>query len=248
MDRDVQATLPSKFSIMLDLIFSGGRLVWLLVGCSVVSFAIFLERYLYFHRATINVPQLLEGLANLIRRRNFAEAMHQCALAPGPVPRVMRSALMRHDYSRDYLRDIVQEAGQLEVPRVERSLRVLLTIAYVAPLIGLLGTLLGLLDTFGHVNGGVGAATSLSLADGVYRSLVTSASGLIVAIPSYVLYAFLVSRAKNLLHDIERGGIEIINLIEDSRQESEIISITDGDKLKVAEPKESRRNMKRRRP
>lgn len=232
---------------MLDLIFSGGRLVWLLVGCSVVSFAIFLERYLYFHRATVNVGQLLEGLANLIRRKNFAEAMHQCALAPGPVPRVMRTALMRHDYSREYLRDIVQEAGQMEVPRVERSLRVLLTIAYVAPLIGLLGTLLGLLDTFGQVNGGVGAATSLSLADGVYRSLVTSATGLIVAIPSYVLYAFLVSRAKNLLHDIERGGIEIINLIEDSRQESEIIAITDRDKLSLAEPGNQKGNKKRRR-
>lgn len=234
---------------MLDLIFSGGRLVWLLVGCSVVSFAIFLERYLYFHRATVNVGQLLEGLANLIRRKNFAEAMHQCALAPGPVPRVMRTALMRHDYSREYLRDIVQEAGQMEVPRVERSLRALLTIAYVAPLIGLLGTLLGLLDTFGQVNGGVGAATSLSLADGVYRSLVTSATGLIVAIPSYVLYAFLVSKAKNLLHDIERGGIEIINLIEDSRQESEIISITDRDKLSLAESSDKKQqgNKKRRR-
>ncbi len=211
---------------MLELIFSGGRLVWLLVGCSVLCFAVFLERYLYFHRATIDVGQLLEGLANLIRRRNFAEAMHQCALTPGPVARVMRTALMRHDYPREYLRDIVQEAGQLEVPRVERSLRVLLTIAYVAPLLGLLGTLLGLLDTFDDVNRGVGTATSLSMAGGVYRSLVTSATGLIVAIPAYVLYSFLVSRAKNLLHDIERGGIEVINLIEDSRQQSEIISIS----------------------
>ena len=233
---------------MLDLIFSGGRLVWLLVGCSMVSLAVFLERYLYFHRATINVGQLLEGLANLIRRKNFGEAMHQCSLTPGPVARVMRTALMRHDYSREYLRDIVQEAGQMEVPRVERSLRVLLTIAYVAPLIGLLGTLLGLLDTFGQVNSGAGVATSLSLASGVYKSLVTSATGLIVAIPSYVLYAFLVSRAKSLIHDIERGGIEIINLIEDSRQESEIISIAEGERRKRQEEKQdSSRDRKRRR-
>ncbi len=210
---------------MLDLIFSGGPLVWILVGCSMVCFAIFLERFLYFHRASVNIGQLLDGLANLIRRRKFAEAMHQCALTPGPAARVMRTALMRHDYSREYLRDIVQEAGQLEVPRVERSLRILLTIAYVAPLIGLLGTLLGLLDTFGEVNQGVGVASSFSLAGGVYRSLVTSATGLIVAIPSYVLYSFLASRAKLLLHDIERGGIEIINLIEDSRQQTSIISI-----------------------
>jgi biopolymer transport protein ExbB len=212
---------------MLELIFDGGQLVWLLVGCSVLTFAVFLERYLYFHRASVDVGQLLEGLANLIRRKNFAEAMHQCSLTPGPVARVMRTALMRHDYPREYLRDIVQEAGQLEVPRVERSLRVLLTVAYVAPLIGLLGTLLGLLETFREVDSAVGGAASFSMAGGIYRSLVTSATGLIVAIPAYVLYSFLVSRAKNLIHEIERGGIEVINLIEDSRQQSEIISISD---------------------
>ena len=195
--------------MLLELIFSGGRLVWLLVGCSVVC----------------------------------------CALTPGPVARVMRTALMRNDYPREYLRDIVQEAGQLEVPRVERNLRVLLTIAYVAPLVGLLGTLLGLLDTFSQVNTGAGAATSASMADGVYRSLVTSATGLIVAIPAFVLYSFLVSRAKNLLHDIERGGIEIINLIEDSRQQSEIISINERERLTSADEKRSQGGKKsRRRP
>ena len=215
--------------LWLDLILSGGHLVWLLIGCSMVTFVVFFERYLYYHRASVDVGQLLEGLANLIRRKNFAEAVQQCAITPGPVARVMHQALMRHDYPRDHLRDVVQEAGQLEVPRVERSLRVLLTVAYVAPLIGLLGTLLGLLDAFDAVNGGGAAATSNSLAKGVYRSLVTSATGLIVAIPAYVLYSFLASRAKNLIHDIERGGIEVINLIEDSRHQREIIAFTAND-------------------
>ncbi len=226
---------------MLDLIFSGGHLVWLLIGCSVVAFVVFFERYLYFHRASIDVGQLLEGLANLIRRKNFAEALHQCSITPGPVARVMHSALMRHDYPREYLRDVVREAGQLEVPRVERSLRVLLTIAYVAPLIGLLGTLLGLLDTFETLNKGAAGATSFSLASGVYLSLVTSATGLIVAIPSYVLYSFLGSKAKHLIHDIERGGIEIVNLIEDSRRQQEIIQFSSGPtkELKFAEDADS---------
>ena len=227
--------------MLVELIFDGGHLVWLLVACSVVSLAVFLERCLYFHRASMDVGQLLEGLANLLRRRNFAEAMHQCVLTPGPVARVMRTALMRHDYPREYLRDIVQEAGQLEVPRVERSLRVLLTIAYVAPLIGLLGTLLGLLDTFGEVTKGAGAATSFSMAGGVYRSLVTSAAGLVVAIPSYVLYSFLASRAKKLLHDVERGGIEVINLIEDSRRQGEIISISERERVAEEEEKDKQR-------
>ena len=107
---------------------------------------------------------------------------------------------------------------------------------------------MGLIAAFTAVANANPAEKADLLSASISVAMNTTAFGLIVAIPSYVLYAFLVSQAKGLLHDIERGGIEIINLIEDSRQEREIISITDGDKLKVAaESKEDRRDKKRRR-
>lgn len=207
--------------MLLDLITKGGPLIWLLIGCSLVAFAIFLERYFAYHRATINVSDFLHGLSNLIRKKNFAEALHECAGTPGPVARVIHSAVIRHEAPRSELKEIVEEAGQLEVPKLERYLSALLTIAYVAPLIGLLGTVIGLTDSFMAVNRSGGFATPAEISKGVYTSLVTSAVGLSVAIPTYVLYAYLAATARTLIHDMERGGIEIVNIICDSRAQRE---------------------------
>ncbi len=205
---------------MIDLITKGGPLIWLLLGCSLLALGIFLERFFYFHRSAIDVGELLQGLANLVKKKNYAEARHECAGTPGPVARVVKSALMRHELARTDLKDVVQEAGQLEVPKLERYLPVLLSICYVAPLIGLLGTVLGLTDTFIRLKNGNGFATPGELSQGVYESLITSAGGLVVAIPAYLLYAYLAAFVKSLIHDMERGGIEIVNIITDNRPEA----------------------------
>ncbi|MEO0445125.1 MAG: MotA/TolQ/ExbB proton channel family protein, partial [Verrucomicrobiota bacterium] len=94
----------------------------------------------------------MNGLGNLIRKRNIAEALHEAAGTPGPVARVVHSAILRHELSRGELKEIVQEAGQLEVPQLEKNLAVLRNLAYVAPLIGLLGTVIGLLRTFVQIS------------------------------------------------------------------------------------------------
>jgi biopolymer transport protein ExbB len=212
---------------MKELITQGGPLIFLLLGCSLLAVGIFLERFFHYHRSTIVVQDLLQGLGNLISRKNYAEALHVCAGTPGPVARVMKAVLTRHEADRTELKEIAQEAGQLEVPRLERSLPVLLSIAYIAPLIGLLGTVLGLLDTFLPVVQN-GYATNTELARGIYRSLVTSAAGIAVAIPSYVLYAYLAQNAKTLMHDMERAGIEMVNLLLQSRQTTDIVEFKEG--------------------
>lgn len=194
--------------------------MWLLLGCSVLALAIAVERYLYFHRARLDVGDLLQGLSNLIRKKNYAEALYECTGATGPVARVIRVAIERHEAPRNELKEIVQEQGQLEVPRLERYLAVLLTIAYVAPLIGLLGTTLGLVQTFIAMNAASGFATPIELSKGVYQSLITSAAGLVVAIPSFILYSYLATSARSLMHDMERGGIEIVNILIDARKDS----------------------------
>ena len=202
---------------MLDLIFKGGPLVWLLLCCLALSLAIFLERLAYFHRATMNIGEFLAGLASLIRRRNYAEALQECVATRVPVGRVLHAALLRHHTPREQLKEIVQEAGQLEVPRLERYLSVLNGIAHAAPLIGLLGTVAGLIDTFTKLNEVNGYAAPADVARGVYQSLITSALGLVVAIPSFLFYAFLTAKARHQMHDLERAGIEVVNIIEDNR-------------------------------
>jgi len=197
--------------------------MWLILFCSVVSVAVFFERLIYLHRVTIRVGEFLRGLAILIRHRNYAEALHECAGTPGPVARVIHAAVIHHGVSRSELKDIVQEAGQLEVPKLERNLTILTTLAYVTPLIGLLGTVTGMIDAFVTISSHSGLASSTEIAAGIYQSLLTTAASLVVAIPTAVAYSFLSSRAQMLLHDMERGGIEIVNLITEKRAGAEII-------------------------
>src|SRR5207237_247709 len=126
--------------------------MWPIVVCSIIAIAGFAERLFYFHRATIHVGEFLKGLSNLIRRRNFAEALHESAGTPGPVARVIHAAIIRHDAPRAELRDIVQESAQLEVPKLERFLGVLATIAFLAPLLRFLGTVAGIVDAESRID------------------------------------------------------------------------------------------------
>jgi biopolymer transport protein ExbB len=209
---------------MIDYIQKGGLLMWPLLVCSVVAIAVFAERLFYFHRATIHVGEFLQGLSNLVQRRNFAEALHESAGTPGPVARVIHAAIIRHDAPRAELREIVQEAGQLEVPKLERFLGVLATLAYVAPLLGLLGTVAGMIDAFGTLSSNGGYATVTELSNGVYKSLLTTAAGLVVATPTFVAYSYLSSRVNSLMHEMERAGIEVVHMLTDREPRGDIIS------------------------
>jgi biopolymer transport protein ExbB len=209
---------------MIDYIQKGGLLMWPILICSVISIAVFAERLLYLHRTTIHVGEFLQGLSNLIKRRNFAEALHETAGTPGPVARVIHTALIRHDAPRTELREIVQEAGQLEVPKLERFLGVLATLAYLTPLLGLLGTVAGMIDTFAALNATGGYASVAELSAGIYKSLLTTAAGLVVATPTFVAYSYLSSRVNALMHDMERAGIEVVHMLSDQRQAADIIT------------------------
>lgn len=203
------------------LIEQGGLLVWLLLGLAFVGAVCIIERLFFFHRARINVADLLVGLRQHIRRGAFQEAQHEAARAPGPVARVAHAALLRHYLPRRDLRDVVQEAGQLEVPRIEKNIRVILAVALLAPLVGMLGTVLGMLEAFAKVNERGGFAVPAELNAGVFTALITSVVGLTFAVPMYLFYLYFLGRAKRLMHRIERAGIEIVNLVADARENPE---------------------------
>jgi biopolymer transport protein ExbB len=212
---------------MLDYMQKGGPLMWLILLCSVIAAAVFAERVTYFYRASIRVGEFLRGLSNLIQRRNFAEALHECAGTPGPVARVIHAAIIRHEAPREELKDIVQEAGQLEMPNLERNLGLLATVALITPLIGLLGTVTGLIKTFVTMSSHSGLASTTDLSDGIYQSLLTTAGGLVVAIPAFAAYSYLSSRVNALMRDMERGGIEVVGLITGAREREEGVQIID---------------------
>ncbi len=216
---------------MLDYMQKGGPLMWLILLCSVVAVAVLAERLLYLHRATINVGEFLQGVSNLIRNRNFAEARIECQAASVPVTRVIHAAILRHRLPRQELREIVQEAGQLEVPRLERHLGILVGIGYLTPLIGLLGTVTGFIQAFVQLSANNGYATLPDVSAGIYQSLLTTAAGLVVAIPTILGYCYLSSRVTAMLHDMERAGIEVVHLLTETQLESSIVEFQPSSQL-----------------
>jgi biopolymer transport protein ExbB len=199
---------------MLELMQKGGPAMWGIMALSIVGVAVFLERLVYLHRAQVRVGEFLRGLANLVRDDRLEEVRKQCLATPGPVARVALSAVLARECPRAELRDIVQEAAQLEVPRLERHLSLLGGISYAAPLLGLLGTVLGLLEAFYLISTQGGYATVADLSGAVYQSLISAAAGLAVAIPALIAAGYLNARVQDLVHDMERAGIEMVNLLK----------------------------------
>lgn len=214
---------------MDELLQHGGPVLWLQAVLAFFSVVFVVERLLYFHGARINTADFLLGIANHVRRKAFAEAIHEASRAPGPVSRVAHSVLIRHHMQRSDLRDVAEEAVCIEVPRIEKNLRALLGIALIAPLAGLLGTVLGLIDVFMEINlpSGGGDVTHAGMAGGIFESLVTTAAGLTIATGTYVFYLSMLGKGNRLLHRLQRTGIEVVNLIADSRSETEIVSFRD---------------------
>jgi len=125
---------------------------------------------------------------------------------------------------------MVQEAGQLEVPRIERRLGILLAIAHIAPLLGLLGTIVGILTSFVEVADLPHLATATDLSQGVSTALITTAVGLVVAVPAYLMHGYLSSRARRILHDVERAGIEALHLVDEAGEgeDQTVVAINEG--------------------
>ncbi len=209
------------------LIEKGGPITWVQVALALFAAVFIVERLFFFHRARISVGDLLVGLSNHVRRKAYAEAQLEASRAPGPVARVAHSVLLRHHLDRSDLRDVAQEAGQLEVPRIEKNLRSILAVALLAPLTGMLGTVLGLAETFQRMSERGGFAGQAELSSGVLQALVNTALGLIIAIPAYLFYLYFLGRAKRLVHRLERTGIEMVNMVCDARSDTAIVSMQD---------------------
>lgn len=185
----------------------------LLLLVSAVAISVFVERILHYHRAQINSAEFLAGVRNVLKRENVVEALSICEATPGPVPRLVKTAILNRERGRDGVREALEEAGLLEVPRLEEKLNLLATIAQIAPLMGLLGTVLGFMHTFATIEQKGLNAYGADLSRGVWEALICTALGLAVAIPSYAGYNYLVNRVNSIVLDMEKASTEILNIV-----------------------------------
>jgi biopolymer transport protein ExbB len=134
--------------MLKTLFFQGGPMIWLILAASALALVVFIERVLHYHRAQINSMEFLNGVRNVLKRDNVVEAISICDATPGPVARLVKVAIINREKGRDGVREALEEAGLVEVPPLESKLNLLATIAQIAPLMGLLGTVLGFIQVF----------------------------------------------------------------------------------------------------
>src|SRR6266853_732153 len=198
---------------MPNLLANGGTMLWVILLAGAVGIAVFIERVLHYHRAQINSAEFLNGVRTVLKRDNVVEALSICDATPGPVARLVKTAILNRDHGRDRVREALEEAGLAEVPRLEDKLNLLATVAQLAPLLGLLGTVLGFIETFMRMqNQGLYAHLS-QLSGGIWQALVCAAAGLAVAIPAHAAYNYLVNRVNSIVLDMERAATEIVNIV-----------------------------------
>jgi biopolymer transport protein ExbB len=195
------------------LLKHGGLMMWLLLLASAVAIAVFLERFLHYHRAQINSNEFINGVKNVVRRDNIVEAISICEATPGPVARLVKTAILARDRGREGVREALEEAGLLEVPRLEEKLNLLATIAQITPLMGLLGTVLGFIQVFRTLQNQTTYPNVADLSGGVWEALICTALGLAIAIPCYAGYNYLVSRVNAIVLDMEKAATEILNIV-----------------------------------
>lgn len=194
----------------LNIIQMGGPVMWLLLVASVASGLAWLDKMFHLHRAQIKTQDFLDGIYNVLRRGNAVEAVTLCEDAPGPVAHVVRAGILKADEDPAEIARALQAAGLQEIPRLEKNLVVLATFAKLTPMIGLLGTILGMITTLGVLQAAGQSAHSTQLADGLRQALISSAAGLTIAIPCYAGYNFLVSRVEDIVLDMELASSEIL--------------------------------------
>jgi biopolymer transport protein ExbB len=198
------------------LLSKDGLVLWLILLVSAVAIVVFIERFLHYHRAQINSTEFLNGVRNVLRRDNVVEAISICDATPGPVARLVKTAILNRDHGRDRIREAIEEAGLVEVPRLEDKLNLLATIAQLAPLLGLFGTVLGFIQIFQRIQDAGLYAHAGMLSGGVWQALICAAAGLAIAIPAHAGYNYLVSRVNSIVLDMERAATEIVNIVTES--------------------------------
>jgi biopolymer transport protein ExbB len=187
--------------------------MWVLLGLALLGLMLFIERSLYLHRGQIRAKAFVDGIKNTLAKRRLVEALTLCEETPGPVAAVVKAALLHANDSADQMRFHVQEAGIVELPALERRLGSIAAIAQVAPLVGLLGTVLGMIGTFAAFEKGGNYAMAGALSAGMWQALLAAAASLMLAIPAHLAYHFLSGRVRAIVRDVEWSGNEIMKYL-----------------------------------
>jgi biopolymer transport protein ExbB len=202
----------------VNWITSGGWLMIPIYACSFVSVALILERFFSLRRARAYSKDLMDNVREILKHNRIREAVNLCDETGGPLAFILKAGLLKHGRPRAEIREAIEDAGYLVIPSLERYLSALGTIANIAPLLGLLGTVVGITEAFIVIMQHGGAVSPGDLAHGIGTALLTTVWGLIVAIPTVVAYNYFLAQVERMVWEMEILSSELLDLLSEKEK------------------------------
>ena len=206
--------------VLIDMFKAGGPIMWPLAVASIVAVAIIVERAMNLRAARILDPKIVERITALVEGGRTDRAIDACREHPGLYTHIVLAGLEQAHKGEGAAKEAVEDAGRHESRRLTRYLPTLGTIVGVAPFLGLLGTVTGMIEVFKTI-AAVGTGQAAALSNGISQALITTATGLLIAIPSLVAYNYFTEKAESILAELERESLRVLRGLYPVTQEPE---------------------------
>lgn len=207
---------------MFDLISKGGPVMVVILFLSFVATIIIIERLLFFRKIRVDEEQMINRLRSTLEKGHYDEAISICENNPSPISNLMKVGIEHREYPETTIKDAILGAANLEIPKMERFLTGLGTIAHIAPLLGLLGTVTGNIEAFGVLGSFGNVGDPGLLAAGISEALLTTAAGLVVSIPTITIYNFLVAKVNHMIIRMENRVNDMVLLLKGQSNADEV--------------------------
>lgn len=199
---------------MLELLQKGGIIMGFIILLSLIATVIIIERLIYFRRIRVDEETLISRLKTTLQKGYHDEALSICESNPAPITNLMRVGIEYRQFPKREIREAILDAANLEIPKLERYLSALGTIAHITPLLGLLGTVTGNIRAFGVLGSFGSVGDPGLLAKGISEALLTTAAGIIVALPVISFYNYLVNKVNHIIIRLENRVNDMVLLLK----------------------------------
>jgi len=211
---------------IISIMFKGGWVMLPIILCSVFAFAIIIERFIFYRVIQrINNKKIFEKIFELVEKNKISEAIEICNKNPFYLTNIIKTALLHYEDSNEMIKDSIETTALYEIPTLEKNLHFLSTIAHISPLLGLLGTVTGLVRCFYIIEkkaSSFGVVNPSDLAGGIWEALITTVAGLCIAIPAYIAYNYFVNKVNILTLEAERVSLELLEIVSRKKYEDKI--------------------------
>ncbi|MFC1646207.1 MotA/TolQ/ExbB proton channel family protein [Candidatus Omnitrophota bacterium] len=205
----------------IDILHKAGPVIIPIILCSIFGLAVAIEKKWQLHKAKIDTDKFLQEILSTIRKLKIQEAIGICDSVKSPISRILKVGIMKYDRPKEDIKQAMEDASLYEIPKLEKNLTALATVAHISPLLGLLGTVTGLMRSFQVIQAKSSAFAPINpgeLAGGIWEALITTVAGLMVAIPMFVIYNYLVGVVNSFILEMERSATELVNFLSEGKK------------------------------